>query len=214
MEMQNLNKNWIKKNEKGITVGEFHFIHKYSEEKIKKIVKNVKELQKESIKMMASDLLHYIYVWGSSMKIKKILLFHCPSTAFALGMKKRDHMAEVVKAIHDTYTLQDHHGNKEDRYKLEIHLALHAFCIKRTARISQHTKGLMARLASAETKFMPVIPFSKTFRRILRSYDAIFILDDVVTTGSTLAILNNMIHAQLDLESKNVIQVMSLGYCH
>lgn len=246
MEMQNLDRNWInsdkhidtrhdntklnntpkgtgeiimKRFRGGVTVGEFSFIHAYSEEKIKKIVKKVKELDKEFIKMMATDLLQYISndisihiplvsESQSECSSPKILLLHCPSTAFALGMKKADHMAEVLKMIH-TLAMQKLFNQP---CGLRIDLALHAFCIRRTKRVSQHTKSMHERLVSSQEKYMQVIPFSKTFKRVLRKYDAIYILDDVVTTGSTLAVIREILSVASG--SNALGRITSVGYAH
>jgi hypothetical protein len=66
---------------------------------------------------------------------------------------------------------------------------LHAIRIKRTYRSAQHDKNRIDRARHIDETFECAIPFPPS---IINTYQCIYIIDDVVTTGSTLHAIKRM----------------------
>ncbi len=206
-----MDKNNMKNEEECLIRG----IHNYQEADIKEIVRKSKNLDPKAMEYIATVIFRAIKadLYGKTGDrpaevLSKTLLMHAPSSSFARGQKRRDHMAIILEKIKDTADL-------------EIDICLHAFIIDVDKRKSQHEKDKAERISDSKTRYKllfktPLMWDTKFDQNFIHSYDLIYVLDDVQTTGATLQILTSII-SEIVLNNRsgvNLPQVRGLAFCH
>lgn len=199
------------------------YIHRYAEENIKELVLKAKTCLPTAIRSMAQDL--YIYMMNHIYKNKvyskpeqtdvSILILHAPSTSFIVRTKKQDHMAEALSCIADMHIMHN-----KVYTKVHIDISPHLFIPTHFETKSQHQKNKEQREMNLWHRFQTLLPLPYTH---LYKYDAIYVIDDVVTTGSTLKSLCTILRTGLQkFEEDNpsfctthtLPQIYPIAFCH
>jgi predicted amidophosphoribosyltransferase len=145
-----------------------------------------------------AELLHtYICnaaVVGSHMRI---LLLHAPSSAYAKGERKEDqvlHMLRRIARMHSKMPLMATVRNIHEHgvMPLRIDILPHFFILNHDKRNPQHEADRQTRITNAKAKFRI---FHKAPGFFIKTFDLIYIIDDVSTTGHTLHALASLICA-------------------
>lgn len=193
------------------------YIHKYHEDSTKNNVIDVKNLKSEAVDAMAYKLYLYIksYLQSISSKNKySILLLHAPSSTFISGKKSKDHMALVLECIHSIFETEKSHlkssgDNLEQITNLDI--ATYTFFSVRPSKSAQHQKNKIQRIEGSKNNFAFIYPLPIA---LLQTYTQIYIIDDVLTTGSTLEALVHVIKKMHGQQKYSMPEIYRLAFCH
>lgn len=165
--------------------------------------------------------IHTITQERTNIYTHNVLLLNCPSSTFANNRRARDQTAEIlihIKRIHDNYINSEIHAKSNTSidsnviYKTQIisdsstfldaniHIPLsinvcldilpHCVRLCRENRSAQHDKNRKERTDTTKNKFELAFPLPTFF---LKKYQSIYIIDDVVTTGSSLNEIKNVL---------------------
>ncbi len=183
-----------KNNMKNVSESPIRSIYSYQEVDIKETIRKSKNLDPMATRQIAEAIYHEIQNDLTDSKSRTLLL-HAPSSAFARKQKKLDHMAVILEKI------KDRAGNRVD-------ICLHAFIIDVDKRKSQHEKNKIERIKDSKSRYRILFTFHRDF---INSYDFIYILDDVMTTGATMLGLMDILSRMLPASKQNV---RGITFCH
>lgn len=208
----------------------------YKDPTNQELIKNLKLLDKTAINQAALLIIEHIYechinnifssipdtIHGENPKpnecdsiLHSILLLHAPSSAFSKGERKYDQVLEVIKAIDKQSRAWRPDLDQKQKKAIctlspEIRIAVlpHFFILNHEHRNAQHSSDRQTRLLDAWRKFKIFIKLPLDF---FDKYKTIYIIDDVSTTGHSLAALRQIcIEKYPSLEGK--IKTLALAH--
>lgn len=183
-----------------------NFIHNYNLPHIKEIIRDSKLLKSTAINHIAQDMYKWILGYTTQFVhhqytdtiplVFKILIIHSPSTTYAEHARKHDQLALICERIKYYFEYSPATPFQNTQF-IQAEVLPHIFLIARAMRSAQHHKNKADRLLSSKNRFS-LVNHSPPFRRLLNTYQMIYIIDDVVTTGSTLNELRSIITPYID----------------
>ncbi len=195
------------------------YIYKYRDERIKKLIIEAKNSKSDALTLIAKIIHASIH-----MHIQQepsydpyfpiidfpILVLHAPSSSFALANKQVDHMAMVLNLLSDIQSIYDKRYRKSSLTKVKIDIAPYVFMHSKPPLVSQHHKNRLSRLENTKDRFCIAydIPYY-----LLLQYRYIYIVDDVLTTGSTLQALKQILSTHC-LRHNIHPTIYTLAICH
>ncbi len=195
-----------------------YYLYQYQDNKIKDLILKLKNGDTDTIDHLAQALhgalLNQITVDFSYHTITInhifILILHAPSSSFGLGKKDRDHMATLSEHIADIAASEKSSTKDSDSIKIRIDIAPYSFRHTKPPKIAQHHKDRVSRMDQSIDRFELTSDIPPL---LLDRYSYIYIVDDVVTTGSSLQGLKQVLMAYcLKHNLSPIIRAMAL--CH
>lgn len=216
-------------------------INSYKSPETKEIVRKAKNLDNQALSAIAHNfymvIQNIIKIYTTHAGNHKpnnknklnILLLHSPSSSFCRKQKNSDHMSEAISHIVEINIFD------KNKPKFNLFGHNHAFIIKIDKISSQHNKSRKERIIESKNRFKIVSPYLNqikysTHDNLIPKFDYIFILDDVLTTGSTLYHLSNLLERHIGIDESiasykpgrvdrvdrenSKPQVICLAYCH
>ncbi len=199
-----------------------YYLYRYRDEDVKNMILKLKNGDSKTIYQMAQSLykaiLNQITTNNPPSGQSSILLLHVPSSSFGIGKKDKDHIAILLEnlagiTVHEAtdFTMSDKSPTKESSsIKVQVDITPYIFRHTNPPRTSQHHKDRSSRINQSIDKF----EFASYIPPILLAqYSYIYIVDDVVTTGSSLQALKQLITAYCSKHGLSpIIRSMALSH--
>ncbi len=163
------------------------FLIAYQEEENKKLLRDIKLLDPNSLARGAELIYTYICmdtgIDEGPLGGTRNLLLHAPSSAYAKSERNSDQVLDMLKRIGKISARGIEHG-------LHIDIMPHFFILNYDKRDAQHEANRALRIENARHKFRIFLNVPES---CLDRYDRIYIIDDVSTTGHTLQALASLL---------------------
>ncbi|MFM2383594.1 MAG: hypothetical protein RIQ72_166 [Candidatus Parcubacteria bacterium] len=190
------------------------YIYKYRNAPTKKLIIEAKNGKPDALTLIAKVIHASIHIHiqhePSYDPYFPILVLHAPSSSFALANKQVDHMAIALNLLSDIQSAYDKRFRKSSHTKVKIDIAPYVFMHSKPPLVSQHHKNRLSRLENTKDRFCIAydIPYY-----LLSQYRYIYIVDDVLTTGSTLQALKQILSTYC-LRHNIYPTIYTLAICH
>lgn len=203
-----------------------YYLYRYQDEDVKNIILKLKNGDSKAIYELARSLYEAILNQITANHLPSgqisVLILHVPSSSFGIGKKDKDHMAilleylagittEVTADKTTDFAPSEKSPTKElGSIKVQIDIAPYIFRHTKPPHTSQHHKDRSSRINQSIDKFEFA---SHVPPLLLAQYSYIYIVDDVVTTGSSLQALKRLLTAYCSKHRLSpIIRSMALSH--